>query len=158
MLGSDDANDAAYIFLLPNHGNPDISLLRDRFGNSALRPHLRLDLPYVPHITIGCLASREQVKDLCDDLNQQGVSIEGSLTKLTVGGVEGERFRNLSVHTSTHPWTSNRMKPEHNYCVNPTLNSAAVAGFHSHSCPPRSRRCGQVTQRVRQLNQPSFEP
>jgi 2'-5' RNA ligase len=99
MLGNDDENDTAYVFLVPDQGNSEISLLHDRLYSRVLRPHLRLDLPYVPHITIGSLASREQAKHLCDHLNQQGVFIEGRLTKLTVGAVEGERFRNLSVHT-----------------------------------------------------------
>jgi 2'-5' RNA ligase len=98
MLGNDDETDIAYVFLVPDQGNAEIALLHDRLYTGNLRPHLRLDLPYIPHITIGTTPSRDAAKQLCDDLNQDGVLVEGSLTKLTVGYIEGEKFRNLSAH------------------------------------------------------------
>jgi 2'-5' RNA ligase len=98
MLGNDDENDTAYVFLVPDRGNSEISLLHDRLYTGVLAPHLRLDLPYIPHITIGTIESRHEAKALCDSLNQSGVSVEGSLTELTVGHVEAGKFKNLSAH------------------------------------------------------------
>lgn len=50
-----------------------------------LSAHLRLDLPYIPHITIGTLAERHAAKQLCDQLNRAGLGIHGSVNSLTVG-------------------------------------------------------------------------
>jgi len=97
MLGADDEDDTAYVFLVPDQGYADISLLHDRLYTSALQPHLRLELPYVPHITIGALRSRTEAKALCDELNHHGLLVEGRLTALTVGHVENQKFNNLSV-------------------------------------------------------------
>jgi len=98
MLGNDDQSEVAYVFLVPDEGNAEISLLHDRLYTGLLRPYLRLDLPYIPHITIGTTASREEAKQLCDELNRIGVSIEGSLLRLTVGHVEDGKFQNLTSH------------------------------------------------------------
>jgi 2'-5' RNA ligase len=98
MLGNDDQSEIAYVFLVPDEGNAEISLLHDRLYTGLLRPHLRLDLPYIPHITIGTTTGREEAKQLCDELNRDGVSIQGSLLRLTVGHVEDGKFQNLSSH------------------------------------------------------------
>jgi 2'-5' RNA ligase len=98
MLGNDDESEVAYVFLVPDEGNAEISLLHDRLYTGLLRPHLRLDLPYIPHITIGTTTGREEAKQLCDELNRDGVSIQGSLLRLTVGHVEDGKFQNLSSH------------------------------------------------------------
>jgi 2'-5' RNA ligase len=98
MLGNDDETNIAYVFLVPDQCNAEISLLHDRLYTGPLRPHLRLDLPYIPHITIGTTASREAAKALCDELNHDGVAIEGSLSRVTVGFAEDGRFQNLSAH------------------------------------------------------------
>jgi 2'-5' RNA ligase len=98
MLGNDDETDIAYVFLVPDQGNAEISLLHDRLYTGILRPYLRLDLPFIPHITIGTTSNRDEAKRLCDELNQDGVLVEGSLTKLTVGFVDGGKFQNISAH------------------------------------------------------------
>ena len=98
MLGADDENETAYVFLVPDKGYAGISLLHDRLYTGPLQPYLRLDLPYIPHVTIGTLQSRAEAKALCDELNQQGVCVEGGLIALTVGSIEGGRFKNLSIH------------------------------------------------------------
>ena len=98
MLGADDEDDTAYVFLVPDEGYGAISMLHDRLYSGPLLSRLRLDLPYIPHITIGTLSSRTEAKTLCDELNRQGVSVEGSLRSLAVGAIENGKFKNLSVH------------------------------------------------------------
>lgn len=53
MLGADDEDDTAHVFLVPDQGYAEVSLLHDRLYTGPLLAHLRLDLPYIPHITIG---------------------------------------------------------------------------------------------------------
>jgi 2'-5' RNA ligase len=98
MLGADDESETAYVYLVPDEGYAEVSLLHDRLYTGPLRTHLRLGLPYIPHITIGTLDNRGHAKALCDELNQRSVCIEGCLQSLSVGTVEGSRFHNLSVH------------------------------------------------------------
>ena len=98
MLGADDEDDTAYVFLVPDQGYAEVSLLHDRLYTGPLQAYLRLDLPYIPHITIGTLSSRTEAKALCDELNRQGLCIEGRLKALAVGAIEGGKFNNLSVH------------------------------------------------------------
>ena len=98
MLGADDEDETAYVFLVPDTGYAAISLLHDRLYTGPLASHLRLDLPYVPHITVAALGSGSEAKSLCDELNKNGVLIEGNLRALTVGTVEAGKFKNLSRH------------------------------------------------------------
>ena len=96
MLGADDEDDSAYVFLVPNAGFAELSLLHDRLYTGVLASHLRLDLPFVPHITIGRLADRQVAKSLCDALNSRGVNIEGSVETLTVAVRENGEIKNLA--------------------------------------------------------------
>jgi 2'-5' RNA ligase len=98
MLGADDEDDTAYVFLVPDQGYAEVSLLHDRLYTGPLQAHLRLDLPYIPHITIGTLSSRTEAKALCDELNRQSLCVEGSLKTLAVGCIESGKFKNLSTH------------------------------------------------------------
>jgi 2'-5' RNA ligase len=99
MLGADDEDETAYVFLVPDEGYAAVSMLHDSLYTGPLLSRLRLDLPYIPHITIGTLSSRTEAKALCDELNRHGVSVEGSLRSLAVGAIENGKFKNLSVHT-----------------------------------------------------------
>jgi hypothetical protein len=97
MLGADDSDDTAYVFLVPDEGNSAIALLHDRLYTGLLAPHLRLDLEYVPHMTVGACGDRGEAKALCDALNSQGVSIAGRLKAVTVAALEDGRIGNIAA-------------------------------------------------------------
>ena len=59
MLGADESG--SYVFLVPDEGSGALSLLHDRLY-SGLLASLRIDLPYVPHITIGRCSERQKAK------------------------------------------------------------------------------------------------
>lgn len=98
MLGADDLNDWAYVFLVPDEGNSEISLLHDRLYTGVLAQHLRLEFPYIPHITIGATQNRKSAKSLCDSLNHAGVDLEGQLRSLTVGVLRDGKLHPLAEH------------------------------------------------------------
>lgn len=98
MLGADDFDDTAYVFLVPDEGYSGLSLLHDRLYTGVLGPLLRLEVPFIPHITIGTLKDRAAAKMLCDELNRDGVRVEGFLRTLTVGALEDGRLNALSAH------------------------------------------------------------
>jgi len=96
MLGADDQNKTAYVYLVPDEGYSQLSLLHDSLYTGVLSSHLRLDIPFVPHITIGTLADRLAAKQLCDVLNERGLCIQGSVSALTVGALENGKVNNLA--------------------------------------------------------------
>ena len=98
MLGTDDFDDSAYVFLVPDEGYSGILLLHDHLYTGPLQPFLRLDIPFIPHITIGTLKDRAAAKALCDELNRGGVRIEGALHAVTIGALEDGKLKNLSTH------------------------------------------------------------
>ncbi len=98
MLGTDDFDDSAYVFLVPDEGYSGISLLHDRLYTGILQPSLRLDVPFIPHIRVGTLKDSAAAKALCDELNSHGIRIEGRLQKLTVGALQEGKLNSLSAH------------------------------------------------------------
>jgi 2'-5' RNA ligase len=96
MLGSDDQDQTAYVFLVPDEGYGGLSLLHDWLYTGVLSSHLRLDIPFIPHITIGTLEDRRVAKQLCDNLNHRGIGIHGSVGALTVGALENGKVENLA--------------------------------------------------------------
>ncbi|HEV3239333.1 MAG TPA: 2'-5' RNA ligase family protein [Casimicrobiaceae bacterium] len=98
MLGKDDFDDSAYVFLVPDEGYSAISLLHDGLYTGPLMPLLRLDIPFIPHITIGTLKDRAAAKALCDELNREGLRVEGTLRALTIGALEDGKLKSLSSH------------------------------------------------------------
>ncbi len=95
MLGADYETGRGYIFLVPDEGYAGISRLHDRLYCGLFAPMLRLDLPFTPHMTIGTLEDRPAAKALCDGLNADGVSIDGSLESLAVCALEQNRIVEL---------------------------------------------------------------
>lgn len=98
MLGADDFNETAYVFLVPDEGNSAISRLHDRLYTGVLAGQLQLEIPYVPHITIASTQDRAAAKALCDGLNQAGIDIAGQLQSLTVGALKDGRLQAVAEH------------------------------------------------------------
>ena len=94
--GADADRDTAYVFLVPDGGYADLSLLHDRLYGGVLAPFLRLDVPFTPHINIGTLSDRAEAKELCDSLNQEGVSVPGRVGALIVGDLEDGKIVDLA--------------------------------------------------------------
>lgn len=104
MLGADDEAERAYVFLVPDEGHGALSLLHDRLYTGPLTDHLRLDLPYTPHITIASSADRRHAKGLCDSLNATGLDIHATVDTLSVGSIEDGRFTVLATLPLAKEW------------------------------------------------------
>jgi 2'-5' RNA ligase len=103
MLGADNAADRAYVYLVPDEGYSGISLLHDALYRQVMAPLLRLDIPYVPHITLGSSTDRKAMKALCDRLNETNLSIHGSLNALTVAAQEGGSLVEVASFSLSSP-------------------------------------------------------
>lgn len=97
QLGTDDVDDTAYVFLVPDEGHAALALLHDALYRGPLAPQLRLDLPYTPHVTIGRLRDRPRAKALVDELNTGGICLHGRVQALQVMAREGDVLKPLAV-------------------------------------------------------------
>jgi 2'-5' RNA ligase len=86
----------AHVFLVPDEGHSAIALLHDRLYTGVLAAHLRLDIPYVPHITVAATRDVAAAKALCDALNERGIDIAGQLQHLTVGALRHGRLQAIA--------------------------------------------------------------
>lgn len=97
MLTNDDSNDNYYVFLVPDEGYSEVSKLHDQLYRGILAPHLRLNIPYVPHIGIATLSDAPRIKALCDELNSIGVSISGEIDTISVCSYDGSKITDLET-------------------------------------------------------------
>ncbi|MGD1923271.1 MAG: 2'-5' RNA ligase family protein [Paracoccaceae bacterium] len=84
MLGRDHQEPVFYAFLVPDQGFGAISRLRDTLHTAQLADHMRPEIPFVPHITLGRVESARAAKDLCMRLNDEVPQIDGWITALTL--------------------------------------------------------------------------
>ena len=80
----DPAGVGGHVFLVPDEGHDEIVALHDRLYAGVLRPYLRADLPYVPHITVGARPSFEECERLADQLNEAHSVLRGTLQDVEV--------------------------------------------------------------------------
>ncbi len=71
-------------FLVPDEGNSAIIRLHDRLYSHVLAPHHRLDIPYVPHISIASSPDAQYVKRIVDEWNAQAFAIHGRIRHLDI--------------------------------------------------------------------------
>ena len=96
MLGLDDQDSArGYVFLVPDEGFSALSRLHDRLYSGLLATALRLDIPFIPHITVGACASLPAAKELCDAWNAKPFEISGVVERLTVAKLHDREVSDL---------------------------------------------------------------
>jgi hypothetical protein len=97
MLNVESRTGLAYVYLVPDEGYSDLSRLHDALYQGPLAEHLNLDIPFVPHITLGVFQDKVEAKRLCDELNARGVAISGQLNALSVAALEAGKIRDLKT-------------------------------------------------------------
>lgn len=93
----DRYSDETYIYMVPDAGNGALIRLHDYLYSGPFSDVLRLDLPYVPHITLGRIGEAKIAKALVDDLNAQDIDIKARLDTVELFRLaEGEAPRRLA--------------------------------------------------------------
>ena len=95
MVHNDISSDDYYVFLVPDEGFSELSLLHDALYTDVLAPKLRLDVPYVPHIGVATLKDAGRCKELADELNGQRLSVDGGLDEISVVEYNGKAVTDL---------------------------------------------------------------
>ena len=73
-----------YLFLVPDIGNDDIINLHDKLYTGIMANNLRLDIPYVPHITVGVFENEQACKEHAEKINKSGLAIRGQILALDI--------------------------------------------------------------------------
>jgi 2'-5' RNA ligase len=91
----DPSSPYTYVFLVPGEGFSRIIKLHDTLYTGPLAPELRLDIPFIPHVTIGYSLEPQVCKELADGLNQQEFVLRGNLDRLDIVSKEDNAMRTV---------------------------------------------------------------
>ena len=86
----DHEDRASHVFMVPDTGRAEIEDLHDRLYDGPLAPALRLDIPYIPHVTIAAFEHHDEAEDLARGLGRVGVA--GWLNRLQLLSFEDGRI------------------------------------------------------------------
>lgn len=86
----------ADVFLVPDEGFGALVRLHDRLHASALAPELRLDIPAIPHLTVGRAPDPRACKRLADRLNAREFAVPGTIAALDVVERESGPVRTIA--------------------------------------------------------------
>lgn len=71
-------------FLVPDEGHGSISKLHDKLYSDKLAYQHRLDIPYVPHVSIANNADAQVIKRIVDDWNSEEFAFKGRISSLDI--------------------------------------------------------------------------
>lgn len=91
----DTVGTGAHVFLVPDEGRDELVRLHDRLYQGMLRPHLREDIPFVPHITVAAHADVQWCEGLAQDVNDADRTVRGELRSLELVDVGTARVRSI---------------------------------------------------------------
>ena len=78
----------SHIFLVPDQGRAEIEALHDALYEGLLAGHLRRDIPFIPHVTLGACEFHDEAEDLVRVLGQVGITAR--LTRLQFVEFDGQ--------------------------------------------------------------------
>ncbi len=88
LVVKDVLSQYTHVFLVPDEGFGKIVNLHDRLYTGLLAPHLRIDIPFIPHVGIGNSIEPLACKRLADELNARDLRIEGVVRTLSIVSYE----------------------------------------------------------------------
>lgn len=95
VVVKDNFSEYTYVFLVPEEGYSEMVKLHDELYGGKLSPELKLDIPFIPHISIGNSIDPQDCKKLVDRLNQQSFAIKGWIETLDVVKYETNRVKTI---------------------------------------------------------------
>ena len=75
----------AHVFLLPDQdAEAALIALHDSLYAGVLRPHLRADLSFVPHVTIASAPDIRRCEDIATSLQERAIAMRGTISELVL--------------------------------------------------------------------------
>ena len=84
VIQGDVDGSSYYTYLVPDKGYSNIIRLHDHLYTGLLAEQLRLDIPFIPHITIGHAADAATCKAMADWWNATPFEIKGRVKTLSI--------------------------------------------------------------------------
>ncbi len=94
VLNQDESGEFFNILLVPDEGYSKITKIHDRLYSAKLLPHRRLDIDFIPHITIGNDGDPERCLKLIENWNCEEFEIHGRVSEIDV-----VKYQNNTVQT-----------------------------------------------------------
>jgi hypothetical protein len=88
-----------HLFLVPDEGRAEIEALHDRLYAGSLGPHLRPDIPYVPHMTIGVAPDVSSGERLANELRIGPRVVRGTVLSIDLIDVGRPLVRTVRTYT-----------------------------------------------------------
>jgi 2'-5' RNA ligase len=85
-----------HVFLVPDEGRGEIATLHDQLYQGVLRPHLRTDIPFTPHMTVAAGSDLEWCEDLAQELSVDR-TVQGILRSIELVNVEKPRVDSIAT-------------------------------------------------------------
>lgn len=85
-----------HLFLVPDEGFSHLVRVHSHLYTGPLQAHLRLDIPYIPHITVGAFLDANACKEAADALNAQPFTVEGTIERVSLIAVTTPRVTTLA--------------------------------------------------------------
>ena len=87
----DVVSGGSHVFLVPSEGSDQLRRIHDRLYATTFRAHLREDVSYLPHVTVGASATFEKCASLAEELNQGLIDVRARIDAIDVisVGVDG---------------------------------------------------------------------
>jgi 2'-5' RNA ligase len=97
----DDAFNAFWhVFLFPDEGATEIEALHDELYGGFLQPHLRRDIPFVPHVAVGSSLDHGTALALAVEIAAERLPVQGRVATLDVvafGGKEADTIARITL-------------------------------------------------------------
>lgn len=84
VIVKDAFSPLTHILLVPDEGYSALVKLHDALYVGLLAHELRLDVPFIPHITIGAHTDALQCKQVADGINRQDICLRGRIATLNI--------------------------------------------------------------------------
>jgi 2'-5' RNA ligase len=88
----------SHVFLVPDEGAAEIVALHNRLYSGVLRPYLRTDIPFVPHITIGVAPNSAAAVKLAQQIDSEATVLRGTIDALELLNVTGARIQSVATY------------------------------------------------------------
>ena len=86
-----------HVFLVPDEGRDEIAQLHDQLYEGALRPHLRADIPFTPHLTVAAGSDPAWCEGLAEELGLDHRTVCGILRSIELVDVDNPRVGSIAT-------------------------------------------------------------
>jgi 2'-5' RNA ligase len=97
IVVKDSFSDFWDVLLVPDEGNSMIIKMHDSLYRGILITQLRIDIPYISHMTIGNDIDGFHCFNMAKEVNNADIIIKGTINNLTIARYDGITLENIEV-------------------------------------------------------------